>query len=325
MPTIPPTPAPSAPQRVVSLLPAATELVAALGAASRLVGITHECDAPAAVLDRPRVTTTAVDPTADAGVVDAQVRALVASGAPTFTLLGDRIAALAPDLILTQALCDVCAISADDVRAVAARLTPAPLVLELTGTTIDGMLDDVRRVAAALGDRAEGDRVVSALEARMLAVHDRLAAARAPRPAVAVIEWSDPLFAAGHWVPDMVRRAGGRDVLAEPGTHSDVVAPERIEASAPDVILIAPCGYDLARTADVARALVDSAPAWLAGREVWAIDANGLVSRPGPRLIDGIETLAAILHPTLFPPPPATHAVRVTAVAAGWISAPSRS
>jgi len=298
-------------RRVISLLPAATELVAALGAADRLVGITHECDAPAAVLDRPRVTTTAVDATADAAVVDVQVRALVASGAPTFALLADRIAALAPDLMLTQALCDVCAISADDVRAIAAHLVPPPGILELAGTTVDGILADIAHLAAALGDTAGGERLIASLAARLAAVHDRLAAARAPRPAVAVIEWTDPLFAAGHWVPDMVRRAGGRDVLAEPGSHSVTVAADAIRAAAPDVVLIAPCGYDGARAADVARALVLAAPDWLEGRTVWALDANGLVSRPGPRVVDGIETMGAILHPDLFPPPPAAHATRI--------------
>ncbi len=303
---------PAAPgRRVISLLPAATELVAALGAADRLVGITHECDAPAAVLDRPRVTTTAVDATADAALVDAQVRALVATGAPTFTLLADRIAALTPDLILTQALCDVCAISADDVRAVAAQLVPHPTILELAGTTVDGIVADIARLAAALGDADSGERLIASLGARLAAVHDRLAAARAPRPAVAVIEWTDPLFAAGHWVPDMVRRAGGRDVLAEPGTHSVTVAAGAIRAAAPDVVLIAPCGYDLARAVDAARRLVLAAPGWLAGCAVWALDANGLVSRPGPRVVDGIETIAAILHPARFSAPPATHAARI--------------
>jgi iron complex transport system substrate-binding protein len=294
-----------APSRVVSLLPGATEIVAALGALDRLVGITHECDYPSDVSGHTRVTATRVDTSAPPDVVDAQVRELARTGAPLFAILDDRIATLTPDLLLTQALCDVCAVSEHDVRALASRLDPPPRVVTVSATTLDGVLEDIRTVARALGIPDHGRTVVDALTARLRAVHDVLKAAQAPRPRVAVIEWVDPLFVGGHWIPDMVRRAGGRDVLASPGTHSTTISGDDIAQARPDVIIVAPCGYDVRRAAAVAGTL--TVPA---GVSVWAVDSNGLFSRPGPRLVDGVETLAALLHPTLFPPPDPARAVR---------------
>lgn len=305
--TAPPTSS-LAPQRVVSLLPGATEIVAALGALDRLVGITHECDYPPGVSGHTRVTRTGVDTTAAPEVVDAQVRDLARTGAPLFTILEDRIAELAPDLLITQALCDVCAVSEHDVRAIAGHLRPTPRVVTVSATTLDGVLDDIRTVADALGIPHHGRTVVDGLTARLRAVHDVLKAAQAPRPRVAVIEWVDPLFSGGHWIPDMVRRAGGRDVIAQPGAHSTTMSGDAIAEARPDVIIVAPCGYDVARAAEAAERL--TVPA---GVSVWAVDANGLFSRPGPRLVDGVETLAAVLHPTLFSPPDPAHALRCAA------------
>jgi iron complex transport system substrate-binding protein len=302
------TSAPTSPlvtPRVVSLLPGATEIVATLGALDCLVGVTHECDYPPAVAGHTRVTSTGVDTTAPADVVDAQVRALARSGAPLFTILEDRIHALAPDLLLTQALCDVCAVSENDVRAFAARLSPSPRVVTVSATTLDGVLEDIRTVAGALGVPDRGRAVVDALVARLRVVHDVLKAAQAPRPRVAVIEWVDPLFSGGHWIPDMVHRAGGRDVIAQPGEHSTTLSGHAIAEARPDVIIVAPCGYDVRRAADAARSL--TVPA---GVSVWAVDANGLFSRPGPRLVDGVETLAAVLHPALFPSPDPDKAIQ---------------
>ena len=307
---MPPLPA----RRIVSLLPSATEIVAALGALDRLVGVTHDCDYPPAAANRPRVTSTTIDSEADAATVDAQVRALAAAGTPVFTLDEDRLRTLRPDLVLTQALCEVCAVSAAEVHAMAAtRLPSAPTVVTLEATTLDGVLDDVARVADAIGEPAAGAALVAALRARLRAVHDILHAARAPRPTVGILEWVDPLYTAGHWVPDMVRRAGGIDALARPGAHSVVIDPIAVATARPDVLIIAPCGYDVARAERAARAVVASGPCWLMGQPVWAVDAGGLFSRPGPRVVDGVETLAAILHPTLFPPPAASAARRVTA------------
>ena len=299
--------------RVVSLLPAGTEIVAALGAFEHLVGVTHECDHPAAVISRARVTTSAIDAARDAGAVDAQVRANSAAGAPLFALDATRIAALRPDLILTQALCDVCAVSETDVRALAVRLTPVPRVVTLAAATIDGVLDDIARVAAALSLDDEAEELLAGLRARLRRVHETLKSAGAPRPRVAVIEWTDPVYAAGHWVPEMVRKAGGIDVVATAGAHSVTVDVDAVRSADPEVLFVSPCGYDVARAARAAEWLLARPEwAWARGRRIWALDANGIVSRPGPRLVDGIETMAAAMHPELFPAPLSEHARDLT-------------
>lgn len=298
--------------RAVSLLPAATEICAALGALDLVAGVTHECDFPAEAACRPRVTSSAIPTHAPAGEVDAAVRALAATGTPLFALDEPAIAALRPDVLLTQALCDVCAVWEGDVRAIAARLPHTPAVVTLGGATLAGVADDVRRVAEAVGRPAAGAALAAAMDARLAAVHHALAAARAPRPRVAVVEWTDPIFLAGHWGPEMVRRAGGVDVLGTAGAHSATVTRDALAAADPEVVLVAPCGYDLARAADEARALLaDPRWAWLANRAVWAIDANAYLSRPGPRLVDGVELMAHLFHPRLFGAPDPTRAVRV--------------
>lgn len=306
--------------RVLSLLPAATDAVVALGVGDRLVGVTHECDAPGTAR-LPRVTRSAlgalgapgvVEAELDAGEVDAAVRALSAGGAAIFTLDERRIAALRPDVILTQRLCDVCAVSETDVRALAARLEAAPVVVTLGATTLDGVWDDVRAVARALDAREPAERMIADAHARLRDVHETLKAARAPRPRVAVIEWGDPIYAAGHWVPEMVRRAGGVDALARPGEHSTTRTVQRVREVDPEVVLIAPCGYDAARAEREARRLLASdAWTWARERRVWAIDANRLVSRPGPLLADGVVAMAAIVAPDLFPAPDPSAARRV--------------
>lgn len=287
--------------RIVSLLPAATEIVAALGAGSELVGVTHECDHPPAVASLPRVTRSAVDATRAPGEIDREVRALASTGGALFALDEARLAALAPDVMLTQALCEVCAVDEGDVRALAARLAPAPAVVTLGGTTLGGVFDDVRRVAGAIGRAPQGEAVVAELEARVRAVHERLKAERAPRPRVAVIEWTDPLYAAGHWTPELVRRAGGVDVLAQAGEHSRPVTADAVRAATPEAVIIAPCGFDLARaTAELER--LRASPEWEWARDVaWhALDGNAFLSRPGPRLVDALEALAHLLHPSIF-------------------------
>ena len=304
--------------RVVTLLPSATEIVASLGALESLVGITHECDFPAQVASRLRVTASRVDGSRDPGVVDAQVRAVVGEGASLYTLDEPGIRALRPDLIFTQALCDVCAVVETDVRALAARLSPAPRVVSLSATTLDGVFDDIRRAADAMDLADEGEELLAGMRARVLAVHDTLRAARAPRPRVAMVEWTDPIFAGGHWVPDMIRRAGGTDVLASQGDHSKVVTPADVAQAAPDIVLVAPCGYGIERAAAEARRLVAS-PAWpLPGRvAVWALDGNALTSRPGPRLVDGIEVMARIFNPSLFSPGDPSYATCVSSSSRG--------
>lgn len=302
--------------RVISLLPSATEIVAALGAMESLVGVTHCCDHPPLVDSRVRVTTTAVDGDAAPGVVDAQVREIMGAGAPLYTLLEDRIRALRPDLIFTQALCDVCAVVETDVRALAARLMPSPQVVALSATSLEGVLEDIARAGTALGAEADAEEFIAGARSRMLRVHELLKAAKAPRPRTAIIEWGEPLYAAGHWVPEMVKRAGGIDVLAKPGEHSVVVTIEQVRASNPEVILIAPCGYDLPRAIEEGERLL-ALPEWQWARErrVFALDANAFASRPGPRLIDGIEIMARLFNPALFTPVDPHFAQPLTAAA----------
>ena len=297
--------------RVLSLLPAATDVVVALGRAEWLVGVTHECDAPE-VGAVARVTQSAVDAARSAAEVDGAVRELAAAGAPLFALDRARIARLAPDVIITQRLCDVCAVSEDDVRALAARLAPPPRVVTLGGSTLDGIWADVLAVADALGESARGAALVERSHQRLRRVHETLKTAGAPRPRVAVIEWSDPPYAAGHWVPEMVRRAGGVDVLAVAGEHSRPRTAAEVEAADPEVVLVAPCGYDVTRAESEARSLLARAEwAWARERRVWAVDATALTSRPAPGAVRGVEVLAWILKPELFAPPTPAEARRV--------------
>jgi iron complex transport system substrate-binding protein len=298
--------------RVISFLPSATEIVAALGHLDAIVGVSHECDFPPAVRSRDVVTSTAIDSGAAPGQVDHRVRDLVDAGRPLYDVREERVRELAPDVMVTQVVCDVCAVSEDDVRALAARMRPAPEVVTLGATTLDGIFEDIRRVAGALGADDRGDALIERSRARMRAVHEALAAARAHRPRVAVIEWTDPLFAAGHWVPEMVYRAGGEDVLAEPGEHSRTRTHESVRDADPQVVIIGPCGFDLIRSiADAERATATPEWGWTRRREVWAVDANALLSRPGPRVVDGIETLARIFNPDVFGPPDAIAARRI--------------
>ncbi len=290
--------------RVISLLPAATELVCALGARESLVAISHECDYPADVARLPRVTASAVDRDASSAAIDAEVRLLSSSGQPVFALDAADIIRLAPTVILTQALCEVCAVSDGDVRDIATLVSPAPEIISLGGTTLDGIWEDFATVSVAIGRADEATDLLDTIAQRLNAVHHTLKSARAPRPRVAVIEWMEPLFMAGHWTPELVRRAGGMDVLAEPGSHSVQVAVERIRDAAPDVILFAPCGFDVVRAEHEARALLATSEwSWARGCEAWALDGNALTSRAGPRLADAVEVMAAIFAPSLFAPP----------------------
>jgi iron complex transport system substrate-binding protein len=298
--------------RIVSLLPAATEIVAALGALGQLVGVTHECDHPTAAMHLPRVTASAIDRDASSSAIDAGVRALASTGAPVFTLDAELVASLGPQVLLTQSVCEVCALPESEVDRAVQALAAAPTVVSLGGTTLDGVWDDVRRVGNAIGRRDAAGALIDSLVARMRRVHETLKAARAPRPRVAVIEWLDPVFAAGHWTPELVRRAGGIDVLAEPGTHSVQVDVAAVRAANPEVLLFAPCGFDVDRAAHEAEALLETdAWRWARERAAWAIDGNSLTSRPGPRLVDAIEVMAAIFAPDLFEAPPPQHARRI--------------
>lgn len=290
--------------RAIALLPAATEIIVALGGLDRLAGITHECNHPPVVRGRPRVTTNAVNPAWSAAEIDAAVRAHAAAGRSLFRLDEALVARLEPDVIFTQAICDVCAIAESDVRALSARLPSAPDVVTLRGDSFDGVFGDIQRVGDAIGLPDEAHELVLGLRARLRRVHELLKRARAPRPRTMVIEWLDPLFVAGHWIPEMVRRAGGQPLLVQPGEHSRTSSVREIEDFAPEVVLIAPCGFGIDRAARDGQAMLgDEAWAWSRDRRLWALDGNALTSRPGPRVVNGVETMARILHPALFPLP----------------------
>lgn len=298
--------------RIVSLLPAATEIVAFLGATEHLVGITHECDYPDVVASRARVTRSAIPHSDDPAVIDAAVREQAGQGHQLFTLDETRIRALHPDVLLTQALCDVCAVKESDVRALASRLSPPPRVVTLGGTSLDGVYADIQAVADAIDARSDAEELLAGLHDRVKHVHDTLKAAKAPRPRAALIEWTSPVFIAGHWGPEQIKRAGGIDVLGTAGHHSTTVTRDALQAADPEFVFIAPCGYSLARATQEAERLLGHPDwAWLAGRQVWALDANGLVSRPGPRIVDGIEAMARVMNPMIFSRLDERHAHRV--------------
>jgi iron complex transport system substrate-binding protein len=288
--------------RLVSLLPSATEIVYALGLGDDLVGVTFECDEPASARQQKTVVVGGRDTSGmTPGEIDAYVRAQAAAGADLYTLHARALAKLAPELILTQDLCRVCALPAGHVEEALDYLGCQAEVLSLDPRTLAEVLDSILAVGKRTGVPDRADRLVAGLRARL----DRVAAlvAGRPRPRVAVIEWVDPPFTAGHWIPDLVIAAGGEPVAARPGERSTTVSWAGIAAAAPELVIVAPCGYRLAGALDQARLVARALP----GLPVWAIDANGIVVRPGPRLIDGVEAIASILHPDAVPaPPPAT-------------------
>lgn len=290
--------------RVVSLLPAGTEIVAALGRTDALVGVSHECDWPLAVNDRPRVTRCAIHGNRLASDdTDRWVTDTLAATGTLYTMDEPLIRRLAPDVIVTQRLCDVCAVDYPSVAAFAATLPGPPAVVNLEPQTLADVLGDVRRVGAALGASEAADRLVAELEARIDAVRRR--AADLPRRRCVLLEWTFPPFRSGHWGPELVAIAGGTEPLGRPGEDAARVAWEDVVAAAPDVLVLACCGYDVARTlADVPR--LRALPGWDAlpavrADDVWAVDGSAYFSRPGPRIVDSIELLAAILHPGSFP------------------------
>lgn len=298
--------------RIVSLVPAGTEIVAALGGGALLVGVSHECDYPGSVRSLPRVTASAVRAGDSSADIDLAVRTLAASGRPVVAVDDALLAALAPTVVITQGLCDVCAVGDGQLLALADLVHPAPVIASLGGRTIAGVQNDIRLVADVIGQRAEGEALVASMDARFRLVHERLNGAGASRPRVAVIEWLDPLYAAGHWTPELVRRGGGMDVLAEPGSHSMPMDMAHLRDAEPGLLLFAPCGFDVARAeCDATRLLASPDWDWARGVEAWALDENALTSRAGPRLADAVEVVAAIIAPQLVTAPPAHYARRI--------------
>lgn len=292
--------------RVAALLPAATDIVIALGAGDQLVAVTHACTLPVRLAGIPRVTRSRVLSSGAAGV-DAQVSELSAAGAPMFDLDEAALIAARPDVILTQAVCEVCAVREEDARAVAARMRPAPIVTTLGARTVEGVLEDCLTVSRALDIPEEGEELVAGLRSRMRVIHEKLQTNRAPRPRVLVLEWTEPMFNAGHWVPDMVRRAGGHEVIGVTGEISRRFDNAEFMSARAELIIVAPCGYALA---DAVREAGSFRRVTVLEIPLWAIDANRLTSSPGPGVIHGIEVLSRIIHPSLFGDPSPRDAVR---------------
>jgi iron complex transport system substrate-binding protein len=279
--------------RVVTLLPAATEMVAALGEAGSLVGISHECDYPAQVLGLPRVTATPIDPAAPGSVIDAEVRALYDAGKPVIGVDSELLRRLAPELIVTQDLCEVCAVADGEVHRLASVMQPEPAVFTLSGRTVAGILNDILALARALGRTAEGQDVVSALQRRLEQLRAR---AVGPRPRIVCVEWLEPLYLAGHWVPELVEAAGGTDVGAAPGSHSARWHWREVSALRPDLVVVMLCGFGLDRSLAELSALADpTALEVLRAVPTWVMDGNAYTSRSGPRIVDGAELLAGAL------------------------------
>jgi iron complex transport system substrate-binding protein len=287
--------------RIASLVPSATEALFALGLGDRVVAVTHECDHPEAATRLPRLTSSVIEPGLEPAEIDARVREVTGRGESLYGLDEQRLAQLRPDLIVTQALCAVCAVSFDDVRAIAERIPSQPRVISLDPTTLDEVLGDLETIASACGDPEPGRRVSAALRARIAAVGEAVGGAERPR--VAALEWLDPVYAGGHWVPEMIAAAGGHDVLGEPGRKSRVVGWDEVAEARPEVVVVMPCGLYAHEAAAQAREHSDLLRQLGADRVV-AVDAASSFSRPGPRLADGVELLGHLLHPEAAEAPP---------------------
>jgi iron complex transport system substrate-binding protein len=291
-------------ERVVSLLPSATEIVTALGCADRLVGRSHECDFPPGVDRLPVCTRPRVKLTGSSLDIDRQVKEVVAGVLSVYEVLDDVLREADPDVIVTQNQCEVCAVSLPDVEAAVCNWVGRDVdIVSLEPTAMEAVYDDILRVAAALDVRDAGDRVVSGMQATVARIAERAADARA-RPRVACIEWADPLMAAGNWIPELVTFAGGVDPLGKPGAHSEWMTWHDLVAADPDVIVLMPCGYDLPRTCREADLLAKH-PGWAALRavrngRVYVTDGTAFFNRPGPRLAESLEMLAEMIHPELF-------------------------
>ena len=308
--------------RIVSLLPSATEILYALGAGDQVVGITHECDFPPEAAGKPALIKPRVDPTAAPAEIDRQVSELVARGESIYAVDADLLASLAPDLIVTQDLCHVCAASPDDLATALSRFSRPPRVLTLTPHSLDDVWQDIIRAGDATNTRPRAESLAAELKARVQAVAPitastnvrassaaQAAASAAPqtvarsaiRPRVACLEWLDPLYVGGHWVPEMVAIAGGEDVLGRAGHPSFKVSADDVAQSNADVIVVMLCGYNAKRnSAEFQSAKIlqswQNLPA-IRNRRIFAVDANSHFSRPGPRLADGVELLAHLFNP----------------------------
>lgn len=300
--------------RIISLLSAATEMVCALGLGDHLVGISHECDYPPEILDRPVVTETKVHPVGTSRDIDSEVRRLVQEGLSVYRIKTDVLQQLKPDVILTQQQCQVCAVSYSDVLgAVNTFLECEPRVVSLEPMRLADILDDITRVGQAIGAEAQAAELVRHLRERIEHVAQATRQADT-RPRVLCIEWLEPLMVAGNWMPEMVELAGGVNLLGTAGAPAPPVQWQEVVASAPEVVIIAPCGFSLERTRRELPWLTDR-PEWaelpaVQARRVFVADGVAYFNRSGPRLVDSLEMLAAMIQPQIGEPrlPPESRA-----------------
>jgi iron complex transport system substrate-binding protein len=286
--------------RIISLVPSATEMLFALGLGSDLVAVTHECDYPRAAQDLPKVTRDVLPSGLSSAEIDAAVKERTLAGESIYALDAEAMHELAPDLIVTQALCSVCAVSYDDVRTIAEEIDTQPMVISLDPHTVGEVLGDARTLAQATDSKEAAVDLISEASARIDRI--RVFTRNARRIRVAALEWLDPPFAAGHWTPQLISYAGGEDMLGFAGENSEERSWEEVAAARPDVVIVMPCGYDAEIAHREAEMHRDQLAAVGAG-EVVAVNAAAYFSRPGPRIIDGLELLAHILHPELVPEP----------------------
>ncbi len=289
--------------RIVSLVPSATEMLFALGLGDQVVAVTHECDFPPETASLPHVTLDELPADLSSAEIDAAVRERTERGEAIYSLDRDLLAEIGPDLIVTQALCPVCAVSYDDVVEIAEELTTKPDVISLDPKTLGEVLGDIRTLAEATDSRDEGVDLIQSLADRIDRV--KLAVRSAQRPTVAAIEWFDPPYVAGHWTPQLIEYAGGIDVLGLPGEHSERVEWEELAATSPEIVVAMPCGYDKEIASREAEMFSEKLSK-LGAKKIVAVDASAYFSRPGPRLVDGLELLAHIFHPDLTDPPSTT-------------------
>lgn len=292
--------------RIVSLLPSATEIICELGLADRLVGVTHECDHPPAVRALPKVTQTLIPVDASSSRIDALVREKLSNRRALYTLDMPMLEQLAPDLIVTQALCDVCAVAEEEVSAAACTLPGRPRVLNLESTRLSEVFDSMLRVGEAAGALALARKCVERLRGRLSDL-SRCLRQIDHRPDVVLLEWIDPPFSCGHWSPELVELAGGVERIGRPGERSRTLAWQEVLDVDPDVLMIACCGYDAARTR-LDLPILRGYPGFdrlkcVRNRRIYMADGNAYFSRPGPRLVDSVELLAHALHPGLVPSP----------------------
>jgi iron complex transport system substrate-binding protein len=289
--------------QICSLLPSATEILYAIGLGDSVAGVTHECDFPPEAAKKPPLIRPRVDPHALPAVIDRQVTDLVSRGESIYAVDADLLASLAPDLIITQDLCHVCAASPDDLATALAHFSKRPKILSLTPHCLADVWDDIRRVGEATGRRRDAQGLAITLEQKVAAIEMKVARARRPR--VLCLEWMDPFYIGGHWVPEMAAKAGGQDVLGRAGEPSFRATADEIAQANAEIIVVMPCGYGATRAA--AEFSLEKLPeSWkdlraIRERRIFAVDANSYFSRPGPRLADGVALLAHLFHPELVP------------------------